>query len=203
MVRWRIVLCLMAVMPAAAPAQDLDYGSIDGFYVPHASVDTRGPGAAAIDDEGAGFGLRVLSRVTDRLMVTAEYQGRSYDDSGLDTAQYRVGAGLALASTTGVFLTYDRLDLDAQDANGFGLHGRVAGRAGQSLSLYGDLAYLGVDAETFYYDGFELTLGAAWDLPAPWGLFADYRATRLDDRDNADRWHHRELRLGLRFRFDC
>src|SRR5687767_3754834 len=203
MVRWRIVLCLMAVVPAAAPAQDIDYGSIDGFYVPLATANLRGPGASAADDEGAGFGLRVLSRVTDRLMVTAEYQGLSFDDSGLDTAQYRVGAGLALASTTGVFLTYDRLDLDAQDANGFGLHGRVAGRAARALSLYGDLAYLGVDAETFYHDGFELTFGAAWDLPAPWGLFADYRATRLDDRDSADRLRRRELRIGVRFRFDC
>lgn len=201
MARWQLLICLGAVWPMAAPAQAIDYGSIDGFYVPQAS--TRWPAAYAAGEDGDGFGLRVLSRITDRVMFLGEYQYLAYGDPDASTAQYRVGAGYALPSTTGVFLTYDRLDLDRENAQGLGVHGRIAGRVWQPLSLYGQLGYVGVDARSFYRDGFEFTLGATYDLPEPWGLFADYRATLLDDRDTTDRFHREELRVGVRFRFDC
>jgi hypothetical protein len=197
------LLCVAALAPVTAPAQDdaVDYGSIDGFYAPHASVSARWPAPRAVDDDGDGFGIRTLSRATDTLMVLTEYQHLSFE--GLSTDQLRIGAGLAGPSTTGVYATYDRLDLDGEDANALGLHLRVAGRAAAPLTLYGAVGYLLVDAETFYYDGVEITAGAAWDLPAPWGLFVDYRATLLDDHDRDDALHHEVLRAGLRFRFDC
>lgn len=197
--RWPLLLVL-AVLPLAAQAQDaVDYGSIDAYYVPQA--DGHWPPSLPLDDSGDGFGLRVLSRATDRLMVLGEYQRLAY---GRDTTQqFRVGAGVAQPSTTGLFVTLDWLDLDRDDALALGLHGRVAGAVAGPLSLYGQLGYVGMDTGSFYYDGFEMTLGLTWDLPEPWGVFADYRATLLDDRDSVERLHRDELRVGLRFRFDC
>jgi hypothetical protein len=195
----QLLICLGALWPLAAPAQQVDYGSIDGFYVPYAGA--RWPDAA--DADGAGFGARVLSRATDRIMVLGELHALSYDDPGPSITQLRIGAGWALPSTTGVFATYDRLDLDTENANALGVHLRVAERVWQPLSLYGQAGYVVTDARSFYFDGFEFTLGATYDLPEPWGLFADYRATLLDDRDSTARLHREELRVGVRFRFDC
>jgi len=201
MIRWHVLLGLALSLPLAAQAQDIDYGSIDGFYVPHASA--HWPNSYAVDDDGNGAGFRVLSRATDLVMVLAEYQYLSYGDPAVTTGQYRIGAGLALPSTTGVFLTYDHLDLHVENAIAFGLHGRIAGQVAGPLSLYGEAGYLGVDASSFYFDGVEFTFGASYDLPKPWGLFADYRATLLDDRDATDELHREEWRVGVRFRFDC
>lgn len=197
--RWPLLLGL-AALPLAAPAQEIDYGSIDAFYVPQA--DAAWPPALPLGPDGDGFGLRVLSRATGQWVVLGEYQRLAY---GADaTQQFRIGAGFApQPSTTGVYVTYDRLDLDREDANALGVHGRVAGRVAPPLSLYAELGYLGVDARSFYYDGFEFTFGLTWDLPEPWGLFADYRATLLDDRDATDKLHQDELRVGVRLRFDC
>jgi opacity protein-like surface antigen len=198
--RWHRVLCL-ALLPGTVAAQEIDYGSIDGFYVPQAALRWNSP--PAVDDDGSGFGLRVLSRATDTLMVLAEVDQLDFDGAGGSTAQYRVGAGLALPSTTGAFLTYDHLDLDRETAIAFGLHGRLAARVAAPLTLYGSAGYVMTRGDSFYQDGFELTAGAAYDLPEPWGLFVDYRATLLDDRDSVAKLHRDELRVGVRFRFDC
>jgi opacity protein-like surface antigen len=198
-------LCAAALLPLAAQAQaqaqDIDYGSIDGFFVPHARA--HWPPAFSADDRGNGGGVRVLSRATDWLMVLGEYQYLSYGDPDATTGQYRVGAGLALPSTSGFYLTYDHLDLDAENAIAFGLHGRLAGKLQDPVSLYASAGYLATDGSSFYYDGFEFNLGLTWDLPEPWGMFADYRATLLDDRDSDARLHRQEYRVGIRFRFDC
>ena len=201
MIRWHSLLCLAAALPCAVAAQEIDYGSIDGFYVPQASL--RWPGTPAADDDGDGLGVRVLSRATEHLMVLAELDSLRFDRSDYTVGQYRVGAGLALPSTTGVFLTYDHLDLDRESAFAFGAHLRVAGRVAAPLTLYGTAGYLMSRGSSFYEDGFELGAGAAYDLPEPWGVFADYRATLLDDRDTADKLHRGEWRVGVRFRFDC
>lgn len=198
--RWHGLLGL-ALLPGAAVAQEIDYGSIDGFYVPQASL--RWSGTPAAGDEGYGVGLRVLSRATDRLMVLAEYDYLAFDDSGFTLGQYRVGAGLAGPSTSGVYLTYDHLDLDRENAIAFGAHLRAAGRVAGPMTLYGTAGYLMTRGSSFYQDGFEIGGGAAYDLPEPWGLFVDYRATLLDDRDTADQLHRGEVRAGVRFRFDC
>jgi hypothetical protein len=196
--RW--LLLVLTALPLAARAQDaVDYGSIDAYSVPRA--DGRWPPALALGDSGDGFGLRVLSRATDRLMVLGEYQRLAY--GGDATQQLRVGAGLAQPSGTGFFVTLDWHDLDRDDGIALGVHGRVAGAVAGPLSMYGQLGYLGMNTASFHYDGFEFTLGLTWDLPEPWGVFADYRATLLDDRDGVERLHRDELRLGLRFRFDC
>lgn len=198
MVRWPLLLGLLA-LPVVAQSQDIDYGSIDGFYLPQAHA--RWPTSMPLDDDGHGLGVRVLSRATEQLMVLGEYQYVEYGGAG--TGQYRIGAGWALPSTAGVFLTYDHLDLHAEDGFAFGLHGRVAGEVAGPLSLYAQAGYLTTRGGSFYFDGFEFTLGLSYDLAEPWGLFADYRATLLDDRDSVERLHREALRVGLRFRFDC
>lgn len=198
MLRWPLLLGLVA-LPVVALSQDIDYGSLDGFYVPQARA--RWPTAMPLEDDGHGLGVRVLSRATDQLMVLGEYQYVGYGGAG--TGQYRVGAGWTLPSTSGVFLTYDHLDLHAENGIAFGLHGRVAGEVVELLSLYAQAGYLTTRGSSFYFDGFEFTLGLSYDLAEPWGLFADYRATLLDDRDSVERLHREALRVGLRFRFDC
>ena len=209
---WHGGLCAVVLWPASALAGPVDYGSIDGFVAPLASIEAAWPETLRrVDDSGFGFGFgaRVLSRVTDTLVVTAEFDHGGYD--ALDTNLYRLGAGFAGPSTSGVFLTYDHRSLDVDTAKGFALHGRVAGTvlepAGmiERVGLYGDLAYGGWDADNFYFDGFEFTLGTTLDLAKPWGLFADYRRLMLDDRDYSthDQLRLQEFRLGVRFRFDC
>jgi opacity protein-like surface antigen len=136
-------------------------------------------------------------------MVLGEYDLLDFDASGFAVGQYRVGAGLALPSTTGVFVTYDHLDLDRETAIAVGAHLRAAGRIAPPLTLYGTAGYLITRGDSFRYDGFELTGGVSYDLPEPWGVFTDYRATLLDDRDTIDRLHRGEWRVGARFRFDC
>jgi hypothetical protein len=199
--RLQRLLGVLLLGPGTALAQDIDYGSIDGYYVPQATFAARWPASAALDEEGNGFGVRVMSRVTDTVMVLGEAQSLSHDS--VDTLQVRVGVGLATPSTSGVFLTYDRLALDRDDANALGVHVRAAARADEQLLLYGDAAYLGADGDSFYYDGFEFTAGAAVDLDEPWGFFLDYRVLLLEDRDNDDRIDLRQFRVGVRYRFDC
>lgn len=203
MIRWHGWLCGMALLPASAMAQQIDYGSIDGFVMPRASIDAQWPEPVNLhNDGGNGFGVRVMSRITDRVMFTGEYERASHD-SGVDTSEYRIGAGLAAPSTSGVFLTYERLALDFDNANGIALHGRLADEILAPVSAYVDAAYGGWSASRFYYDGFEFTFGATVDLPMPWGLFADYRILLLDDGDSVDRLHLEQIRVGVRYRFDC
>lgn len=192
---------MLVLTPATALGQEIDYGSVDAFYVPQAAFAARWPASPPLDEEGHGFGVRAMSRATDSLVVLGEAQSLALD--AVDVTQIRIGAGLAAASTSGVYLTYDRLALDRDDANMLGLHLRAAGRPHRSFGLYADAAYVHADGDSFYYDGFELTAGATLDLEMPWGFFADYRAMLLEDRDNDDRLDLRQLRVGLRFRFDC
>ena len=204
--RWQIGLCALAVLPATAWAADpvpIDYGSIDAYLMPRASIDAQWPESANLhNDSGNGFGLRVMSRVTDLVMFTGEYTRASHD-SGVDTSEYRIGVGLAAPNTSGVFLTLERLALDLDNANGVALHGRLAGEVVAPVSAYVDAAYGAWDASRFFYDGFEFTVGATVDLPKPWGLFADYRIQLFDDGDTLDRVHTEQIRVGVRYRFDC
>lgn len=194
-------LSLALLAPAAALAEPVDYGSIDGYLVPSARLHAVRTGVDAADT-GTGFGLRVLSRATEMLVVLAETEQVALDGA-LDFAQYRVGAGLAGPSTSGAYFTYDRYDFGAANADALGLHVRVAGRPAEWLQLYAQAGYVGANADSFYYDGFDLAAGVAWDIARPWGAFADYRALLLDDRDNPERIHERSVRVGVRFLFDC
>ena len=206
-------VCLLALWSASALAAEpaVDYGSIDAFYLPVASIDAQWPEARDFhNDGGNGYGVRFLGRVAGPLMVLGEFD-RAKHDSGLDTDQFRVGVGYAGPSTSGVYLTFDHLNLGVDNGNGVALHGRVAGAVAGPLSLYLDAAYGGWDAARFYYDGFEFTLGATADLPQPsgfykdyqvlWGFFADYRLLLLDDGDSVDRLHQSQARVGVRWRF--
>lgn len=195
-------ICLALLAPGAALAEPLDYGSVDGYAVPDAHVRAVAPGVD-VTETGKGAGIRVMSRATDTLVVLAEAEQLEVDNAMLEFARYRIGAGLALPSTTGAYLTYDRLELGYDEADALGVHFRLAGYVAAPLLLYAQAGYLGADADSFYHDGFELGAGAAWDFAQPWGLFADYRALLLDDRQGPDRLHAREVRVGVRFRFDC
>lgn len=189
------LLCALLLAPGAAMAAP---GFVDIYYVPKTDLDVNIPGFGSGSDSGNGFGIRGLIPTSPTFALTGEYQGTSYDDSGIDVSQLRLGVGFIGPSTSGVFIEYNSADLDDANADGFAIHARLAGNASPTLQLYGDVGYAKLtDDSNEDFDGLEFTLGGAVALNTACSLFVDYRKTSLDS-DSLE-LDFTDIRAGVRF----
>jgi hypothetical protein len=187
------VSVFMLFSPGAFAAADGGY--VDVFYVPSAKIEVTVPGFGSGDDDGDGFGFKGLATF-ETLGITGEFQSVSYDDSGIDNEQLRLGAGLVGPTTSGVFLEYVDIELDGASADGFGLQGRLAGE-----HFHMQAGYVSIKDDYETMAGVEFLVGFAIGDPQGYGAFVDLRRSMLEGEDSEVEYEFTDIRAGLRVRF--
>lgn len=184
---------LMLLSPGALAAADGGY--LDVYYVPSAKIEVTIPGFGSGDDDGDGFGFKGLGRF-GTIGLTGELQSTSYDDSGIDNDQLRLGVGMVGPTTSGVFLEYVDIELDGSDADGFGVQGRLAGE-----HFYGQAGYISIEDDFETTAGIELLIGFAIGDPQGAGAFVDMRRSMLEGDESDVEYEFTDIRAGVRVRF--
>lgn len=176
-------------------------GSVDLYFMPGANIESRqrDPVSSA-DESGDGYGLKGLLHLSDRFMLTGEYQTISYETPGADRDDFRAGAGIGLSSGTGLFAEYVSLD----SGTGFGVHARAAGTMGERIALHMQAGYVQVEDDE-RFGGFEFSAGGSYAiiniLKGTLGAFADYRVTHLEGSVSQVELKLRDFRIGARYTF--
>jgi hypothetical protein len=187
--------------PCLGIARDTTAGAVDIYAVPKANLDITIPGLGSDDDDGDGFGAKTTIRFAGGFALNAEYQSVKLDEFDIDVDQTRVGLGFLTPSHSGVLVEHDSIELDGDDADGFSLHGRLAGKVAPNAQLYGDIGYLMLNDDDEDINGFEFTLGGALSFNRNIGAFVDYRITNLEGEDSEVGFDFKDLRVGARFMF--
>lgn len=196
------VCAVLVMLPSVAQAQGASpTGFVDVYYVPSAKLDVTVPNVGSGDDDGDGFGVRGMGRVSDEVAFTGEYQSNGYDDSGLDVDQLRLGVGLIGKTTSGVFIEYVDFDFDGERADGFGLQARLAGQSSAAVGLHGQLGYVSIEDNTENLSGLEFSIGVTFRLNERAALLADFRRTELEGEDSKVELEFTDVRLGVRLGF--
>lgn len=195
----------LSLVSFSAFAVEPGHGNL--YYIPSANLDVEVPGLGDFDDDGDGFGgnLFLPFGVTKNIVLTGEYQTSSYDEFDFDYDQYRVGLGWQGAAQTlsfGVFGEYIGAQLDDEDADGFGIQGRLSAPVSDKARLYGQIGYLMLEDDFEELEGFEYLFGGSFDLTPRFGLFADLRTTALEGSDSEIEYEFQDFRIGGRFVFD-
>jgi opacity protein-like surface antigen len=200
-------LLAAAILGGASSLAHADSASainhVDIYYIPKADLDISLSGVGSGKDDGDGFGMRGRALISDMLFLSGEYQTVEYDDSGLEIDQFRAGLGLAGAVHSDLFiigsLEYARAKLKApglgsESDDGFGIHIGMLARLTQQFSVNAQVGYVSLDG-----DGVEMLLGARFKPTEQFGIFVDYRMTKLSDSGvdlDLD-----DLRVGVGFHF--
>lgn len=170
--------------------------TVDIFAVPSADVDFN-PG----DDSGDGWGLKGAFQVSRDVFLIGEYQSVEYDDENRTLDQYRLGAAFGRGASNGdgffgdvQYVNFDLENADGQD--GIAGHVGFAVPLSPQFRLFGEVGYIGTDD----FDGPEFIGGATFQFTPNVGLYADYRATRLED-DNDNNVDLDDFRIGARLIF--
>jgi hypothetical protein len=198
----KITLATAVALPTLAFAQT-NVGTLDAYYIPSSDLSIDTPIGSA-DDSGDGFGVKGLFRFADTLGFVGEYQTVTYDDFDLDADQYRLGAGWFLPTTSGIYAEYTNIQLgDNNDgeADGVGVHGRIAGDLAPGVQVYGEAGYLFLQDDAEDIEGYEFLVGGAMQLNPQLGLFADYRLSNLEGQDSEAEFQFDDIRLGVRLYF--
>ncbi len=189
---------LLAVAPAVTMAAGGVGNQVDLYYL-SAGVDD-----GSSDENGDGFGVKGNFAFADNLFFSGEYQRANYDDSDVDLDQLRLGVGYntALSAQAVVYglVEFARAKIDgpgfSESENGFGLHGGVQFSLNEQFALNARLGYVDLGD---LGDGVEFLVGASYELSKPFGVFLDYRVTKLED-DTGD-VDLDDFRVGVRFTF--
>ncbi len=195
-------LATAVALPTLAFAQT-NVGTLDAYYIPSSDLSIDSSFGSA-DDSGDGFGVKGLFRFADTLGFIGEYQTVTYDDFDLDADQYRLGAGWFLPTTSGIYAEYTNIQLgDNNDgeADGVGVHGRIAGDLAPGIQVYGEAGYLFLQDDAEDIEGYEFLVGGAMQLNPQLGLFADYRLSNLEGQDSNVEFQFDDIRLGVRMYF--
>lgn len=196
------------VSNAAEPA----HGEI--YYSPSTDIEVKVPNAGKADDDGDGWGGKVFLPFgyNGNFVVTAEYDGNSYDDSDMDMDQFRIGGGWQTGTdllSGGIFGEYISNSMEYPvpggrydfDSDGYGVHARISGKAADRVRLYAQGGYVSLDTDDdSTMDGPEFLVGASVDITPMFGLYADYRHTELKGDDNVKTTFD-DVRTGVQFRF--
>ncbi|HUR40130.1 MAG TPA: hypothetical protein VM240_03085 [Verrucomicrobiae bacterium] len=168
---------------------------IDGYSLVKSDLKI-GPGS----DDGDGYGVRALLVAGEHSVATAEYQTASFSKSGLDIDQLRVGMGVTRAnSATGLYVEFDQIDLEDETADGPGVHGRYVVAFGP-VEVHGSLGHLWLRDSNEQIWGPEISAGAAFAFGS-FGVFADYRMSKLEAQDSGVDVELTDIRAGVRFYF--
>lgn len=189
-----------AMLVASGVAQAETPGHIDVFFVPSAKFDVTVPGFS-FDDDGDGFGLKGQIPVGESAALLAEYQGVTYDESDIDVDQLRLGIGSFGPSGSGAYIEYASIDLDGSEADGFGLHARLAGGASETATVYAQIGYLMLSDDTEDIEGLEIMFGGALTISGNTGAFVEWRKSALETSDSDVEFDFTDLRVGLRIAF--
>jgi len=192
---------LLAMAPMASFAAAPGY--VDLYYIPNSSVEVDA--LVPFDDDGDGFGAKIMSPVSDWGVLTGEYQTAKLDDTDTDVEQIRFGLGVLTEGSArmGVLAEYIRLDLESsggsESPDGFGLHGRLEFEPSPGFTLHGQLGYVRVKDQD-EYEGLEMAVGIAANINEALGMFIDYRLTQLEDAADTE-YDFADVRVGVRVNF--
>lgn len=205
--------CLLGtLMLASAPALagGPESGWVDAYYIPYSAFEqtNRRPSpfvGSEVHAEGRGIGVRGMLPVWGPLVAVGEYQDVNIDSSADGIQSARFGAGIAGASTSGIYFVFESFEIDYVKLNGAALLGRAAGDITDRFKVYGELAYavLRHDGTGNDYAGLEFSVGAALQLNYRFGVFGDYRVTSFAFSEGAfeEQFDLSDLRFGGRFQF--
>lgn len=206
----KLLLLTALVAPSAAFANEGAH--IDAYYIPSAQLDVEDPVDGDFDDDGDGFGAKAMLPlgVTQSFFLNGEYQTSKYDKNDLDLDQFRIGAGwqTPLATgTLGIYGEYDNLSFDSSggdEADGLGVHARVAFPVAPAVQLYGQVGYLSLEYDNnIDLTGVEFLVGASVDFTPSIGAFIDYRQSNLTADESGPNIDYtlQDLRVGIRILF--
>lgn len=184
---------LLCAPMAAFAATAGGAGNLDVYYV-HSNLENGG------DEDGDGFGVKGMGRISDLAFVYGEYQAVDYDDSNGEVDQLRAGLGYTFLRQQNMDL-YGKLELvhldyGNEDDTGFGAHAGASFAVAPALDLKAQIGWVDVDNT----DGVEYLIGAAYDLNPQWGVFTDYRLSDLETSGGGD-FEVSDWRIGARFNF--
>lgn len=192
------IMCagLLAAVPMGSMAAGVG-NQVDLYYI-SAGIDT-----AVGDDDGDGFGVKGQFAFADNLFFNGEYQSANYDDSDADLDQLRLGVGYNTSLNAQTVLyglaEYARVkikDGGSESENGFGLHAGLQFNINDAFGLNARIGYVDIGD---FGDGVEFLVGASYSFSKPFGVFADYRVSKLDgDLGDIDL---DDFRVGVRFTF--
>ena len=219
----KLLLLAALVLPASAFANE--GGHVDGYYIPSSTLnidyddfDVDG----SIDGDGFGVKGMVPFGQSQSFFLTGEYQSVSQDgnisgfDIDNDMDQLRLGGGWQVPLSTGtgaIYAEYVDIKQDQKiegdkiegDADGFGVHARLAFPIANTVNVYGQVGYLALEGDqNTDVTGFEFLVGASVDFTRNLGAFIDYRHTELTldyDGPNEDDTLQ-DLRVGIRVLFN-
>lgn len=202
------LLATAALLATPLAAQALEPAHVDGYYQPWTNLEVDVPHADDADVDGDGWGAKAFVPIgqPQNFVITGEYETSSYDDD-FDVDEFRVGGGYQMqlgqtdALTGGLFAEYVNYDLDGEDADGYGVHLRLHGKAADIVALYGSVGYVSLSGDhDLDFDGFEYLVGASVDVTPQIGLFAEFRESKLEGDNDLDLTAD-EVRTGVRFVF--
>lgn len=205
------LLCLLLSPAVRAAGPAAEGGFLDLYYVPSTdlAIDYTDPDPlnnASGEIDGDGFGARALLRAGEGLALTGEYQTVTYDtenptDPEAEVDRLRFGIGLVGPSTSGAFVQYHEIDFGDDFApDGWGAHGRLAGRLSPQITAYAEAGYLFLKDDDIDFEGPEAGAGLAFTVSGTVGLFADYRLTRIEAEEFGSKleFEFTDLRVGVR-----
>ena len=194
--------CALLLAPAGAWAQRLD-SFVDLYTVPFTQFETSGVSS----DAGFGVGARGRFAATPELFVQGEYQLGAYDGFGSADADgeatlLRAGVGYLTPGDGRVYGLLEAVqlgvDIDGStdtSESGYGIH---LGMRGEGVShFYGQVGFLDVGDVS----GLELLFGGVFTFNPVFGMFVDYRSTRLETTGLDEETNLMDLRVGLRITF--
>ena len=196
-----VAACALLLAPAGAGAQRAD-SFVDVYTVPLTELETSN----ASSDSGFGVGARGRFAFSPDFFAQGEYQLNAYEGFGAidadgEATTLRAGAGFLTSGDARVYglLELLRLDVDidgsaSQGESGYGISLGINGEG--DTHLYGQIGFLDVGD----VDGLEFLFGGAFRFNPRFGMFVDYRSTRLEN-DLGAQTNFMDLRVGLRMTF--
>lgn len=187
------LLCLLLSPAGLARGPATEGGFVDLYYIPTADfgadfTDPNDPtNNFSGEIDGDGFGLRALARAGgEGLALSGEYQIVTYDtedptDPEADVDRLRLGLGVVGPSTSGAFAQYHKIEIEGgSEFDGWGAHGRLAGRLSPQMTAYAEAGYLFLKEDDVDFEGPEAGAGLVFQASGSVGVFADYRLTRIE-----------------------
>lgn len=207
-----VALCMLPFAGVQATAFDASY--LQAGYIIDGSVSQNGFNVANDDFGYEGWQIQARLGISKHLYLLGEYNNLQSDQAGHPSSSYyHVGIGLQKSlneeKTIHLFgqATYESIDIDQADGDGFGLGGGLRWQLLDDFHLSAHIGYVqyrGADALGPQLDGVRYGAQAVYQIVQPAAIFLSYQATKLNANGdstfaNFDIKH--QVTMGLRFYF--
>ncbi|HEY0975386.1 MAG TPA: outer membrane beta-barrel protein [Solimonas sp.] len=196
---------LLALAPVVSHAGAPGY--FDLYFIPQANLEVTVPGFGSADEDGDGFGGKLMAPVSEMGVLSAEYQAAKLDDSDTEIKQLRFGLGVMTngPARLGALAEYINMELEVPGVgkskpDGFGLHGRLEFDVAPGFVLHGQVGYVNLKEDGSTLEGLEINAGVGVAFTSAVGLFLDYRLSQLEDETDVE-LDLSDLRVGFRVNF--